>query len=220
MNKIVVPLAAILALSACGGGDSKASSTVTVTVTASAPAAGGQPAAPESTVAGEPSDTETLPALDRWEAADGKASWTCGDPVTNAVFTFTTPNDDNHAMIKKIESLRKRIGGAQVYYLLVNIDATKATDDSGVGGMSWATKDARSVDGETASGTVATWMEELNTDSEANQKLYNEAVDLHNELIETMPNKGAKGYDVVISKEPITSMVSPKIGFGTECIRD
>lgn len=152
--------------------------------------------------------------LPTWVADEGTGSFTCagvdfeGNPdPASPLFRFTLPTDESHEAIQAMETLRDEYGiSEKPNYVLVEIDATKIEGpQANVAGLEWSTLGYDSMSAESAWELVGEWQSELVDDAD----LYNKGVDLYNMLIDTPPNRGAKGYDLLVADEPIESMVAP-----------
>lgn len=158
--------------------------------------------------------------LPTWSAADGPTTWVCtetdmegGPDPAGAVFRITVPVDETHESIVMMEDLRNRLGVEEKpEYLLVEIDATKIDrQNANVASVEWATTDYESISAESAWTIISSWTEGLALDNNSDIDLYNEGVEVNNALLESSPNRGAKGYDLMIVNSPIESMVAPAV---------
>lgn len=149
-----------------------------------------------------------------WKESDGPATWQCMDYESGVKYTFSLPNDDSREQIRLVESLRKRANITEpVSYLWIDIDATQAVPDpesgTGVYQVSWATADFNSAEATSVSERISDWRSQYvdvnNTD------LYNEFIRGGNSLLNTAPHRGAKGFELMVTDDPITSMVNPAV---------
>lgn len=127
------------------------------------------------------------------------------------VYTITLPPSEDGKLVTQMETLRAAVGVAtKPGYLVVDIDATKATTTEGAGvyQVQWATLEQTTGTAESAFNQVATWQQGISADD---TDLYNEAVDVYNAVLDTAPARGAKGSVLLVSAEPITSMVGPVV---------
>lgn len=175
-------------------------------------------------VEGEPGGADAA-AMPSWSADEGPVTWTCSGEADQGVgYTFTLPTDMDHEGVVMMEELRQKLGGDEVHYIVVEIDATQTDRERGsAASLEWATAEQTSASADGYEWALDEWREGLSLSDNDDIDLYNEGVDVSNTLNDTVPNRGAKGYKLFVVDEPVTSMVAPvlypDVSGGLECTR-
>lgn len=154
-------------------------------------------------------------ALPSWAVGDPAAVFTCTSPeVDGVVYTIPLPVDQTHPAIVQMEQLRAEVGVKEVpHYVVVEIDASKAGPDVQFAGLyqaSWATAEFETVDTGSIDDLISEWRDSIDID-DGDVDLYNRTVDVGNDLLNTVPNRGAKGFGLLVAEAPLESVVAPMI---------
>lgn len=156
-------------------------------------------------VAADPQPADTMP---QWQEGEPRRTFTCTESQSGAVYSITLPTVANDPRLLPAEELRTRLGEAPVHYLIVDIDATQlaATHDAArVWKVQYATSTYESVQTTDIGETLDAWR------ADADTATFNDTITPGNKLTHTEPNRGAKGYEIQVVGQPITSMVAPSV---------
>lgn len=162
----------------------------------------------DPTEAGEPTETDPASTLPTWTTADEPNAWICSDIDRGVHYWIMVPLDESHEDIRRAEELRELAGVEEKpTYVYVEIDASEAAEASWLREMGWATTERESVNADVLDEVVYEWGDSHGEDYETG----NQYIEFGNELKDKKPNRGAVGYQIMVTDGSAESMVAPML---------